>query len=96
MKQWIVILACLAWGSVWAADTAHTTEGKNTGKTTTRQEPAPKESRTKKPASKKQASKMQKAGDSVKSGWKKFTHDVKQGTKKPACTPAQRSMNQCK
>lgn len=96
MKQWIVILACLAWSSVWAVGTASNTEGKKSDKTTVQQEPAKKEIPSKKPTSKKQAGTMEKAGDSVKSGWNKFTHDVKQGVKKPACTPAQRSMNQCK
>lgn len=37
----------------------------------------------------------QKAGDSVKSGWNKFTRSVKQGRTKPACTPEQKSLKQC-
>lgn len=96
MKKWIVIVACLACSNVWAVDTAKNTGGTETNKSIAQQESAKKEVPSKKPASKKQASKMEKAGNSVKSGWNKFTHDVKQGVKKPACTPAQRSMNQCK
>jgi hypothetical protein len=96
MKKSILILACLACSSVWAVDTAKNTGSTETNKSTAQQEPAKKEVPSKKPASKKQAGKMEKAGNSVKSGWNKFTHDVKQGAEKPACTPAQRSMNQCK
>jgi hypothetical protein len=33
---------------------------------------------------------------SEKSGWEKFKQSIKQGTKKPACTEAQRSLHQCK
>lgn len=96
MKQWILILACLACCNAWAADAAKSTDSPAADKTATKQEPDQKEVPTKKPVSKKKRGKMEKAGDSVKSGWNKLTHDVKQGTKKPACTPAQRSMNQCK
>jgi len=38
---------------------------------------------------------MQKAGDSVKSGWHKFTKSVKQGRTKPSCTPEKKSLKQC-
>ena len=38
---------------------------------------------------------MEKAGDSVKSGWNRFTKSVKQGAKKPVCTPEQKSLKQC-
>lgn len=37
----------------------------------------------------------EKAGNSVKSGWNSFTKSVKQGAKKPACTPEQKSLKQC-
>jgi hypothetical protein len=38
---------------------------------------------------------MEKAGDSVKSGWNRFTKSVKQGRAKPACTPEKKSLKQC-
>lgn len=105
MKKWILILAWLASSSVWAADAAKGTESAAADKTTIKQEQARKEepkkkearkAAPKKAAAKKPPGKMKKAGSSVKSGWHKLTRSVKQGAKKPACTPAQRSMNQCK
>ena len=44
---------------------------------------------------KKSSGSMEKAGDSVKSGWNKFTRSVKQGRTKPDCTPEQKSLKQC-
>jgi LAS superfamily LD-carboxypeptidase LdcB len=96
MKKWILLLACLACCNAWAADAAKSTDSPTADKTAAKQEPEKKEVPSKKPVSKKKSSKMENTGDSVKSGWNKFTHDVKQGAKKPACTAAQRSMNQCK
>lgn len=49
-----------------------------------------------KQAAKKEPGVMEKTGQQAKSGWHKFTKSVKQGNKKPTCTPAEKSMNQCK
>lgn len=38
---------------------------------------------------------MEKAGNSAKSSWHKFTKSVKQGAKKPTCTPEQKTLKQC-
>ena len=91
MKKWLVIMACLAFNSVWAAEQTKSVESKPADST---QQPVKKEA-PKKSASKKQPGTMEKAGSKVKSGWNKLTHDVKQGVKKPACTDAQRSLKQC-
>jgi len=37
-----------------------------------------------------------KDADGKKSGWKKFTESIKQGTSQASCTDAQRSLKQCK
>ena len=44
---------------------------------------------------KKSSGTTEKTGDSVKSGWNKFTRSVKQGKTKPTCTPEQKSLKQC-
>ncbi len=90
MKIGILILTCMVCFNASAAETDKPKE-----QLPQKQEQVKKDA-PKKTATKKQPGTMEKAGGTLKSGWNKFTHDIKQGAKKPACTDAQRSMNQCK
>ena len=92
MKKLMMITMLLAACAAWAADTAQKTDVKPASVTASPAESTPKKAA----AEKKKPGTMEKAGSSVKSGWHKFKKSVKQGRKKPACTPEQRSLKQCK
>ncbi len=63
---------------------------------TQKQPAATKESAGSKTAEKKKApGTMDKAGNSVKSGWNRFTKSFKQGRKQPTCSAEQKSLRQC-
>lgn len=85
--QWIFLLGMLVTTASGAAEPA--------------QKPAEGEATEARPAEKaapgKEPGTMEKAGSKVKSGYHKTVKTLKKhGRKKPACSPAQKSLNQCK
>ncbi len=102
MKSFMFV-ACLAWLGmalpVHAAESAKTTTPQSQkGTSDAGKKSAGDEKREAKPAEKTKAGSgkpKESSGSSLKNGWNRFTHDVKQGRKKPACTPEQKSLKQC-
>ncbi len=92
MKKLVASLLILTVLSIPPALAADSQPQAAPGKT----QPATKEAASKKPAEKqKSPGTMEKAGNSLKSGWNRFTQSVKQGRKQPDCTPEQKSLKQC-
>ena len=85
MKKLMALLGMVLMLAVLPAVAADTQKTSDAG--TAKQSPGKQE--------KSSPSTMQKAGDSVKSGWHKFTKSVKQGRTKPACTAEKKSLKQC-
>jgi hypothetical protein len=87
---WIVtVLMATSLQPAMGADTGSEAAGGTTQKSQDHSKTPAKSAKKKSPGT------MEKTGDSVKTGWHKFTKSVKQGAKKPACTPEKKSLKQC-
>lgn len=63
--------------------------------TESRTAPAGSEQKSQAKPAKKSRGTMEKTGDSIKSGWHKFTESVKHGSKEPPCKQEQKSLKRC-